>query len=179
MIDHSPDGKTVELWLRAFDPMTAGPAHDRALEFADRLETRDSIDSVRVGVWGRAFQRTDRVRSIPQLERIETTIASFETWADRTGRQLEPFFRTRHVESKLTGETFEICRLPSIALAEYRGGNVVHVAPSRDGDRTIDVLDRLEALVCGEATDPTLAFDDSSDRSADEQPRRYRRGYPR
>lgn len=178
MPNHTPTPrKTVELWLRSFEPTAAGPTHDRALEYIDRLETRETIESVTVDVWGRAFERTDRTRSIPQLERIEATIAAFEAWADRTDRSLEPFFRTRQVESKLTGDRCEICRLPSIALAEYRDDELVHVAPVRDGDRTIDVLERLETLLRGDDEESVLAFDTTGERPP--RPPRRHPGHPR
>ena len=141
---------TVELWVRSFAPTVTSEKHERALECVNRLEDRSGVESVSVRVWGRAFERTERARRIPHLEEIATTIERFETWADRTGRSLEPFFRTRHVESKITGDAADVCRLPTLALAEYRGETLSHLAPSMEDERTVTVLDRLEALLSGE-----------------------------
>ncbi len=164
--------------MRSFAPTTAGPNHERALEWLDELESHDSIVSVSVRVWGAAFERTAHRRRVPELERIERTLAAFERWAARTGRDLEPFFRTRRVDATFTDDSFVVCRLPTLALAEYRGDDLVHVAPSYDGDRPIDVLDRLEALDRGDAVEPVLAYDGSrsgeSDRgSTDDDERRW------
>lgn len=96
---------------------------------------RAQFDSESIHVWGAAFERFERERRIPQLERIETRLTAFERWAKQVGRDLEPFFRTRRVESTFTDESFVVCRLPTLALAEYRGDDLVHVAPSCDGER--------------------------------------------
>lgn len=155
--DQDRGRKSVELWMRSFAPAAAGPNHERALTLLEELETRESVGSVSVHVWGAAFERSDR-RRVPQLERIARRLDAFETWATRTGRDLEPFFRTRHVESAFTGDSATVCRLPTLALAEYRDGTLAHVAPSCDGDRTVAVLDRLESLLRGETDESMLTY---------------------
>lgn len=115
------------------------------------------IEDVEIGVWGKAIARSRAHRQVPQLERIERRLVAFEEWAEGTDRQLEPFFRRRRIESTITGESCEVSRLPTIALAEFEGNRLVHVAPSRDGVRTIGVFDRLEALAEGD--DSTVRFD--------------------
>ncbi len=174
MPDDNPATTTIELWTRSFAPTVAEPKHERAIDRVKQLERLESVDAVTVGVWGRSFDRT-RHRRIPHLERIAATLEAFDAWAERTGRDLEPFFRTRHVESTITGESYDVCRLPTLALAEYRGDELIHVAPSRDGDRTVEVLDRLEVLVREEGEGSTLEFDDRwTDRSPDDPTHRRR-----
>ena len=160
MSPHDRTPRTVELWTRAFTPAASGPNHERALEALETLEAVGAVDSVSIRIWGAAFERLDRERRIPQLDRIETTLAAFERWASRTGRDLDPFFRTREVESPVTDETATVCRLPTLALAEYCGDALVHVAPSRNGEQTVDVLDRLEVLLADDVDESVLGYDD-------------------
>ncbi|MFC4543150.1 HTH domain-containing protein [Halosolutus amylolyticus] len=173
MSDHQLTSKTVELWIRSFAPVTTGPTQERALERVEALESAAPIDEIEISVWGKQVERTSRSRRIPQLRTIEARLDAFERWANRTGRSLVPFFRTRTVESSITGDRYEVCRLPTIALAEFADGELVHVAPCRDGDRTIEVFDRLDALERDEATDPVVTYEEThaSDESISDQTR--------
>ncbi|SDR17940.1 HTH domain-containing protein [Natronobacterium texcoconense] len=148
---------SVELWIRSFSPVSTGPTQERALEHVAVLEEHTAIDAA-VHVWGTEIERNaTRPLRIPQLERIERRLESFEDWARDVERQLEPFFRRRRVESTITDETHEVWRPPTVALAEFDGEKLCHVAPCRDGERTIDVFDRLEALAAD--TNTVLRFD--------------------
>jgi len=155
--------KTVELWIRSFTPCGAAGNHERAVELADRLGSRRGL-TVEVEVWGDAFDRSGRAPNAPVLERIEGRLAAFEEWAAETGRRLDPFFRTRHVESTITGDARTICRLPTLAVAEYRGERLVHVTPCRHGDRTVEPIDRLETLLEDDAEDALEGEDDAPER---------------
>ncbi|APW97846.1 hypothetical protein CHINAEXTREME_08660 [Halobiforma lacisalsi AJ5] len=170
------------MWIRSFAPVSTGPTQERAIERVDAIE-RDSDREIEtaVRVWGKEIERgpetsagpgTDGVR-IPQLERIDRRLDAFEEWANRTDRRLKPFFRPRTVESTITGESREVWRLPTIALAEFVDGDLIHVAPCTDGRRTIDVFDRLEALEATGETDAdpddsVLRYDDAATNAAAE-----------
>lgn len=169
--------KTVELWLRSFTPCGTAGNHDRAVQLADRLGSRREIREVRVELWGDAFDRSGRTPDVPALERIGERLTAFEAWAAETGRRLDPFFRTRRVESTITGETRTICRLPTLAVAEYRGEQLVHVTPSRHGDRTTGPVERLEALL-EDAGDSTPRGSDIEYDDADAVPGRRRVEHP-
>lgn len=171
---------TVELWIRSFAPVSTGPTQERALERVDAIERdRDREIETAVRVWGKEIERvpdtdtdTGGVR-IPQLELIGSRLETFEEWADRADRRLEPFFRRRTVQSAITGESREVWRLPTIALAEFADGDLLHVAPCNDGRRTIDVFDRLERLEGTDETDadpddPVLRYDDGTTDAAAE-----------
>lgn len=158
MSDHQSGSKTLELWLRSFAPATR-PTQERALERVESLESHERIDTIDVGIWGAEIEQPTRSRRIPQLERIDARLESFEQWAHRTGHSLTPFFRTRQVHSSITGDRYEVRRLPTVALAEFEDDELVHVAPCRDGDRTIDVFDRLDALA-DEATDSVVTYEE-------------------
>ncbi len=165
MSEHQSGSKTVELWIRSFAPVATGPAQERAIEQVERLESVESIDAVEIGVWGKEIERTSRSRQIPQLQAIERRLEAFERWADRTGHSLTPFFRTRQVDSAITDDQYEVRRLPTVALAEFVDDELVHVTPCRDGDRTIDAFDRLDALASSEDEDSVVTFDERRDRN--------------
>lgn len=57
-----------------------------------------------------------------------------------------PFFRTRRLQETILADSREVKWLPTVALAEYADGQLVHVAPSRSTDRVVDVVSRLEAI---------------------------------
>ncbi|WP_338043197.1 HTH domain-containing protein [Natronorubrum bangense] len=159
-MSHHTTPKTVELWIRSFTPMSAGPTQEQALERLDDLEASAPIESVEVGVWGKVVGQTADTTRIPQLQRIETRLEAFESWAAQTSRSLEPFFRETHIECSITDEQYDVWRLPTVALAEFSGDDeLLHVAPCRDGETTIDVGDRIDALV-DEETDPSVPIDD-------------------
>lgn len=166
MSEHTTTPKTVELWIRSFTPASTGSTQERALDRLDELESNTPVETIEVGVWGKEVEQTRHTSRIPQLQRIEKRLEAFESWAARTDRRLEPFFRNTHVESTITGESHDVWRLPTIALAEFDGDDqLLHVAPCRDGEQTIDVFDRFDALV-DDDPDRALTFDD--DRRTDE-----------
>ncbi|RQG96605.1 HTH domain-containing protein [Natrarchaeobius chitinivorans] len=160
MKDASPSPRTVELWIRSFAPATTGPTQERALERLENVESTSGIEATEVRIWGPKVERTERSRRIPQLRRIQERLDSFEAWATRTGRRLEPFFRRCHGESTIAGERHDVHRLPTVALAEFEDGDIVHVAPCLDGDRTVDVFDRFDELERRYRDDSVLEFGD-------------------
>ncbi|WP_121741290.1 HTH domain-containing protein [Natronorubrum halophilum] len=169
MSEHSTTPKTVELWIRSFAPASASPLTERALDGLDELEACESIESVEVRVWGKEVGQTRHTERIPHLRRIETRLQAFESWAARTGRRLEPFFRETHIESTITSECHDVWKLPTVALAEFDDdGDLLHVAPCRDGERTVDVVDRIDALVDDEERMSSVGGDGCTDEGTDQ-----------
>ncbi|MWV40259.1 HTH domain-containing protein [Natrialba sp. INN-245] len=160
MQNTDPSSRTVELWIRSFAPATTGPTQERALERLERLEATTNVEVADVRIWGPKVEHTDRSERIPQLARIQNRLEAFESWAAQTGRRLEPFFKRSRCESTITGDRHDVHRLPTIALAEFEDGELVHVAPCVDGDRAIDVFDRFDALECGRSDDSVVRFSD-------------------
>ena len=152
--------KTVELWIRSFTPTAVGPHYERAFERLEYLATRSGIRTTTVGVWGKEVERSDERASVPQLRTIQRRLQSVEAWSNEVGRDIEPFFRYSRVESTITDDRYEVWRPPSLAVLEFRGDELIHVAPSRDGDRIVEPITRLDELGRGDAIDPVLTFDD-------------------
>jgi hypothetical protein len=142
----------VELHVRSLAPRAGGHRQERVIDRLDRLEAAGHIDEVTVDVWGRqvslssAAARTDAGRYV--LDRV----ASVREWADETGRSVASFFETRRVESEITDEEYVALVLPTLTLAEYRDGDLAHVAPCSDGGEVTTVSDRLDVLAAGTST---------------------------
>jgi len=147
----------VELHVRSLAPRAGKRQQERVIDRLDRLESAGHVDELSVDVWGRqvelssAAARTDAGRFV--LDRVD----AFREWAAETGRSVESFFRTRRVESTITDESYAALVLPSLTLAEYRDGDLAHVAPCTDGDEVTTVADRLDVLASdtGTVTGPT------------------------
>lgn len=155
--------RRAELWMRSFAP-AARSEWDGQIDRLETLADRGVFDAFDVDVWGNEVERTEGLRRVPSGRRIADRLDSFYRWADRTDRSLEPFFRTRIVESEITDERHRTCRLPTVALAEYDGDRLVHVAPSRTEAQTIRVEDRLETL------EERARTDDDSERRLESPP---------
>ena len=168
MQDNHTVPRTIELWVRTFAPTATGPTRDRALEQVRRLEANGTVDGVSVAGWGAEIELGTLSAHVPQIRTIERRLAAFEQWADRTDRDLEPFFRRRTVESTITGERHDVCRLPTVALAEFDDRGLVHVAPCRDDDRTIDVFDRFDVLLAESRRNRLVRFDGDPDERRDD-----------
>lgn len=153
--------RTVTLWIRSFAPAMAGEKQESAIERLGTLTTREVLDDVEINIWGQKVELGERRFQAPQIERITAALAAFERWADHTGHCLEPFFRQRQITSTITDDTYHICRLPTLALAEYEDDELVHVAPCQAGEETITVDERLEHL----ASDVPDDAQDETDRN--------------
>ncbi|WP_276254433.1 HTH domain-containing protein [Halomontanus rarus] len=168
----NPERITLELWIRSIAPTVRTARRDRIVDRVQQLADRDVVDAFECNGWAGMVERDDagvesdgegededeyedeggRVSQHPN-QPLRAILESFERWADRTGRSLEPCFRTRRAESAITGESTVVCRPPTVALAEYHDGELAHVAPSRVGERVVGIEDRLDALVASGGTE--------------------------
>lgn len=177
MSTSTPQPQRVELWIRTFAPQTTSEPRARAVECLERLESHAVLDEVTLEVWGKRFERTPLDERVPALARIHDRLERFEAWATAPNRHLDPFFTRRRLDSAITGECREYWHLPSLALAEYDGDGLTHVAPCRRGGQTVTVFDRLEQLA--DRTESPTGSDDSQatpspNRSRDLEPPRPR-----
>jgi len=135
-----PGTETAVLWVRSLTPDDAGPRRSRAIDRLQRLEASGTLDDGRVRLWGKRVRpntpeaRTEVGRTV--LERVEL----FRDWARNEDRSLRPF-----VQDRSRGKEFEVL-LPTMALAEYRDGDLVFVSPCTDAEEGHTVFDRLDAL---------------------------------
>lgn len=139
-------GRTVELYVRSLASREAHERQEGVIERLRDLDERGAIDGFDVVVWGRTLcreshgARTEVGRSVvDRLDRVEE-------WVDGTARSIAQFCRTERLDSAITGESREVVSLPSLALAEFDGGELVRFAPCREDREVVSVSDRLLAL---------------------------------
>lgn len=142
--EDSASGTTVELCVRSLSD-DVQPLLDETL---GQLREAENVDEVEVTVYGRSFDPTGPASVTDQGRALADRIGAFRQWADENDASFGPFFRTRTVE-RLTGETCVRVDLPTVTLAEYRGGELAFVSPCRLGERHHTVLDRARRLAAG------------------------------
>jgi hypothetical protein len=140
----TPDGRRLELFVRSLAP-ARGPAADHARRVR-ALATADRVAAADVYVWGEEVGLSTTAFRTPVGKCVLDRVAAFRGWAAERDATMEPFFEARDVRGTVTGESYATLRLPASCLAEYVAGDLVHVAPIRDGSRTVTVGDRLAAL---------------------------------
>lgn len=143
--EESVPGTTVELGVRSLSDEVQ-PLLDETLR---RLRGTDEVDEVGVRVYGRSFDPTGQAAATEPGRALADRLEAFREWARESDASFGPFFRARTVE-RLVGETCTRVDLPTVTLAEFRGGDLAFVAPCRIGDRHYGVLDRVRGLAAGE-----------------------------
>jgi len=139
-------GSRVELHVRSLSPDEGRGPQSAVLEELRRLDDADRIGELSVSVWGRQISLSTTAAGTNEGQAILERIGAFRSWARSTGGTLEPFLKTREATSSITGETHTALVLPTMLLAEYHDGELVHVAPHADDDAVTTVADRLETL---------------------------------
>lgn len=141
---------TLELNVRSLSPAGARSRQNAVIDRLEALEADGRIARFTTNVWGsRVGLSTTASRTEPGTVVLEQ-VATFRQWARENGRSLRSFFETRTTTSPITGEEYTTIVFPMIVLAEYRDGDLRHVAPCTDGERVYTVEDRLDAIAAGE-----------------------------
>lgn len=151
----STPGTTVEVWVRSLSDGVQ-PLLDGTLR---RLREADGVEAIDVAVWGRSFDPTGPAAATDPGRALANRLEAFRRWAAENDASFDPFFRPRTVEG-LAGEACTRVDLPTVALAEYRDGDLAFVSPCRLGGRYRPVLERAERAERAErlaADDPRTA----------------------
>jgi len=151
----STDTRRVELFVRSLSPGARNPGTTH-LPRLRRLADEGTLD-LSVSVWGREVGLSTTASRTDTGQYVLDRVAAFREWADASGVCVEPFFETREVESGLTGESYTALVLPATCLAEYREGELCHVAPYTSGSAVHTVADRVRLLEDGSPEPPTDA----------------------
>jgi len=143
-----PGAVRVELAVRTLSPDGGGNHQAELIERLRDLERRGGIDEFSVEVWGKRVGLTNADAGTDHGRRVVETVESFREWADDRDLAVGTFFRTRRVENRITGESYTALELPSMALAEYRDGDLHRMGPCLDPEtgETRSVVDRVEAI---------------------------------
>ncbi len=136
---------TAELYVRSLAPSYEFQSQERVLSLLDELVSSGGLAGYDVFVWGDAVcpsgsgARTTTGRWV--LDRVER----IERWADDVGATIAAL-RPGEYHSRITDEHRPVTALPSLALAEFDGTDLVHFAPCLAGEDHVTVHDRLDAL---------------------------------
>ncbi|MFB6074181.1 MAG: HTH domain-containing protein [Haloarculaceae archaeon] len=140
----------IELYVRSLLP---DGAHERQEDVVDRLQRLDRegrIENFSVIVWGKQVSRESAAAHTEEGQYILNRVAEFKQWALSNNVSLESFYQTVDVASEVTDESYTAITLPVMGLAEYRDGELTHVAPCTKGETVHSIIDRLERLENGE-----------------------------
>ena len=138
------DRPRIELYVRSLRPDGAHARQEAVIERLERLEAAGVVESVSVIVWGKQVARGTAGARTDEGEFILNRVAEFTQWALSNNVSLESFHQM------VGNESYEAIVLPVMGLAEYRGGELVHVAPCTEGEVVHSIPDRLDRLERGE-----------------------------
>ena len=139
----------LELYVRSMLPDGAGSRQDSVIDKLDELERREEIAGYNVVVWGKQIAPESAAASTEEAKYILNRVAEFKQWALSNNVSLESFYQSTDVESEVTDEAYDAMVLPVMGLAEYREGELSHVAPCTEGEVVHTIMDRLEAIEDG------------------------------
>jgi len=137
------DPPRVELYVRSLAPTDIRDRQESVIERLDELADAGRIDEFEVVLCGDCVCRSLATASTDVGQRLLDRHRSFEQWAAEVDRHLVGFAE-RDTGSALTGADITGISFPRLALAEYRGGELAYVAPSRNGTESTTVLERLD-----------------------------------
>lgn len=132
----------VELYVRSLAPTTARPSQERVVERLQRLDGSGDLAGFDVLVCGECVCPNAATAGTDPGKRLLSRYEAFEDWAADRDRDLVGF-EERETSSMVTDTTVTGIVFPRMTLAEYRGGTLEFVAPSRNGEERTAVLDRL------------------------------------
>ncbi|WP_267639400.1 HTH domain-containing protein [Haloarchaeobius amylolyticus] len=157
---HPTDTRTAELWVRSHSPFGAAPERATVLDSLETLEEAGYFDDVAARLWGKRVGLSTMAARTEEGTEILDRVTDFRTWAERNDATIDQFFEKRMMDSQLVNESYLVQELPTLALAEYENGEVVHVAPCIIDGTLQTVEDRvatIEADAEGEIAQRELA----------------------
>lgn len=136
----------AELYVRSLAADDSQVQIEEALSRLEELESAGTIDDYAVHVWEKGISLDPQIVATDAGAFIRDRVAAFREWSRETGRAL-PGFAERTTRSAMTGRTHQNLTVPTIALCERHGEEIVWVAPCENADGTVTtVADRLAAL---------------------------------
>lgn len=141
MTQHDP---RLELYVRSLAPTDAREPQERVVERLETLDERGAIAGFDVALCGDCVCPSSVTADTDAGKRLLDRYDAFETWAAERDRDLVGF-EHKDTQSLLTDTTVTGIVFPRMTLAEYRGGQLTHVAPSSNGVERTSVLDRLDS----------------------------------
>jgi hypothetical protein len=152
----------IELYVRSMLPDGANERQEAVIDRLERLDDDDEIEGFNVVVWGKQIAPESAAAGTEEGTYILNRVAEFKQWALSNNVSLESFYQTTEVESEVTEEAYDAMVLPVMGLAEYRDGELAHVAPCTEGDIVHTIMDRLERLDGGQESEISRSAPDVS-----------------
>ncbi|SFR92851.1 hypothetical protein SAMN05216559_1165 [Halomicrobium zhouii] len=140
----------IELYVRSLLPTGAHERQEAVVDQLQRLDREDQIGDFSVIVWGKQVARDSAAAHTEEGRYILNRVAEFKQWALSNNVSLESFYQTSTVDNEVTEDAYTAITLPVMGLAEYKNGELQHVAPCTKGDVVHTIMDRLERLEHGE-----------------------------
>ncbi|MXR50144.1 hypothetical protein GRX03_00775 [Halovenus sp. WSH3] len=149
--------RTLTLFVRSLAPEGTGGNQRTALDRLESLSDQGVVDDYEIRVWGDRIAHDEPIARTGAGRRLRDRLAEFEAWADRNERDIGRFFRRERIDSAVTQTTREVTTLPTMALAEYEGEELVYLTPNEGETGAESVLDRLDTLASEQAETPGAA----------------------
>ncbi|PSP52646.1 hypothetical protein BRC95_08695 [Halobacteriales archaeon QS_5_68_33] len=143
-------GSRLELYVRSLLPDGAHGRQEAVIERLERLDAEDAIEGFSVIVWGKQVAPESAGAHTEEGEYILNRVAEFKQWALSNNVSLESFYQRQSVENETSERSYDAMVLPVMGLAEYRDGELVHVAPCTGGTDVHTITDRLDRIERGE-----------------------------
>lgn len=141
-----PNSLSVELYVRSLAPDGTRPTVESVVDSLQQLDARDAIADFTVHVTGRKVCPDSPTATTEPGAFLLDRVASFENWADRTGRSVSDTFRRLEDAVGIDGSDHSGVAFPTMAMAEYEDGALRFVSPAVEGKAVHTVPDRLEVL---------------------------------
>ncbi|WP_254535293.1 HTH domain-containing protein [Halomarina litorea] len=136
---------TAELYVRSLAPSYEFQSQERVLSLLDELVSRGRLAGYDVFVWGDAICPDGTGAHTPTGRWVLDRVERIERWAVDSGSAIAALRSDEH-RSAITGECRAVTHLPSLALAEFDGDDLVHFAPCLAAGEHVTVLRRLGSL---------------------------------
>jgi hypothetical protein len=139
-------GIEAELWIRSFAPVGGDERQEAAVDRLQNMADDGRLADLTVRMWGKKMRRSSAAAYTEEGQVVFDRVAEFREWAAGEGRDLEPFFEERTERCEFTDAEDSVVVLPSVALAEYRDDELVHLAPHVDDGEQVTVQERIQKL---------------------------------
>ncbi len=145
-LDVNGANRSIELFVRSLAPPAAHKQQEKVIDRLTQLEAHDHIAEFTIHVWGERLDPTSAAAQTDTGQFVKRRINEFRRWATLNGFSTGSFFQEEAVKSTITGDEYTSMVLPTLAVAEYVGHDLVFVSPCTDGDTVHTIEDRLNEL---------------------------------
>lgn len=130
-------GVNLELYVRSLAPHGGEPSRAEIIEQVRTLVEHGIVDDYEIVVWGEALP-------VDTDHELSERLAKFRAWAAAHDAVLVGF--EDRPAGSLVDEKRRVTTLPTVALAEYRDGELVGVTPHERDGALRTVADHVGAL---------------------------------